>query len=988
MSTQSSDGKKSFKKELLILILTISILIVIASVISYSPKDYVGMKTRYSYHIHNWLGVLGVYVSFLFFQLFGKASYLVITLLALLPLFLLFAGQKYKKRWFSFAAGAGFIIWAVALFISIASQQFGPSTGGLLGGFLGQIVYRITGKVGGYLFTLIIFIIGVSKITNAFTVSGIIKKILFNIHSASKYEINDVNIKTGLIKKTKKQDAPPLLTIMKVEENEDGQSVKTIKQTHRQGEQVNENYDSVKSQSFLDKINAKISTFTYNVKKRFMPSQIVNSNDSAQNKYSVNTEIINRVIAKDENEEVLLEQAMETARAEATQAQSVSVIDETIKELEKKFIDISNRIEQKKKINADTCVQDQSQTTACDIETNKVLPEDVKIPKRKDEFGIEMFGEEDDLIEGVSSMESEIDIDIELSEGEMEFEQKTQDNPPYHEESYDGNYSDSQDSVFDKEITHEQQKPNTNDESENHDDELSESYSDDKSDSERELVVEKRKTTANLYNEDKDEKNPFESYKSPPVNILFISEEEKYEDHKKELEETAAKITETLGEFKIELTRLIRCYRGPVITRYEFEVAPGIKMGKIEGLADNIAYSLAAKKVRVIAPIPGKQAIGVEVPNKTRNNVLLGDLLSTKTFNTSKARLPLVLGKDISGKTIIADLSTMPHLLIAGTTGAGKSVCINSILCSLLYQMRPEELRLILIDPKRVEMNSYSEIPHLLAPVVTDAKKAAMALNWAVNEMERRYELLEEAGCRDIKSFNEKIEENAQNGIAEYDRLHYIVIIIDELADLMLIARKEIENVVARLAAKARAAGIHLIFATQSPRADIITGIIKANFQPRIAFTVATKMESRIVLDSSGAEKLLGKGDMLFYQPGFVEAGDAIRLQGAFVTDKEVEKVTDYLRSTCEPDYIDEIYVEEESDSVLEALSGSDEPIYHDAVRIVIDEQKASASYLQRRLQIGYNRAARMVEYMESEGIVGPAQGSKPREVLIDVYPY
>jgi S-DNA-T family DNA segregation ATPase FtsK/SpoIIIE len=411
-------------------------------------------------------------------------------------------------------------------------------------------------------------------------------------------------------------------------------------------------------------------------------------------------------------------------------------------------------------------------------------------------------------------------------------------------------------------------------------------------------------------------------------------------------------------------------------------------MKKIESLADNIAYSLAAKKVRVIAPIPGKQAIGVEVPNKKRNKVLLGDLLNTKGFNESKARLPIVLGKDISGKTIIADLQSMPHLLIAGTTGSGKSVCLNSILCSLLYQMRPEELRLILVDPKHVEMNAYSEIPHLLAPVVTEAKKAAMALNWAVDEMEKRYKILKEAGCKDIKGYNEKIDENNENDIALKHRLHYIVIIIDELADLMLIARKEIENAVTRLAAKARAAGIHLIFATQSPRADIITGIIKANFQPRIAFTVATKMESRIVLDGPGAEKLLGQGDMLFYQPGFVDAGAAVRLQGAFVSDKEVEKVTDYLRSTCDTDYVDEIYIEEESESVLEALSESDEPVYHEAVQIVVDEQKASASYLQRRLQIGYNRAARMIEYMESEGIVGPAQGSKPREVLIDVYPY
>lgn len=490
--------------------------------------------------------------------------------------------------------------------------------------------------------------------------------------------------------------------------------------------------------------------------------------------------------------------------------------------------------------------------------------------------------------------------------------------------------------------------------------------------------------------EEKPEKkiNPFKKYKKPPMDILFYSEDTNLEDAREELEDTAQKIVDTLKEFKIELTKLNACYRGPVITRYEFETAPGIRMEKIERYSNNIAYSLAARKVRIIAPIPGKQAIGVEVPNKTRNNVLIGDILNTKHYDKTKAILPIALGKDISGKPIIADLSGMPHLLIAGTTGSGKSVCINSILCSFLYNKRPEDLRLILIDPKRVEMKSYNDIPHLLAPVITDPKEASMALNWAVDEMERRYELLEETGSKDIKSYNEKIEENTENNLADYDRLHYIVIIIDELADLMLIARKEIENVVARLAAKARAAGIHLIFATQSPRADIITGIIKANFQPRIAFAVATKMESRIILDTSGADKLLGKGDMLFYQPGFIEEGIAIRLQGAFVSEKEVNSLTKYLKSTCEPDYIEDIFEEEENEYGLETISASDEPIYHEAVKIVIDENRASASYLQRRLSIGYNRAARMIEYMEKEGIVGKPQGSKPREVLITSYPY
>ncbi len=977
MNTKTSGDKKSFKKEFLILVVTISILTILASIVSYSAEDYMGIKTRLNYQVQNWMGHIGVYISFVFFQIFGKTAYIVMMILAITPLYILFAGKNIKKRTLSIGAGILFLIWAGALLLSIYNAQFGPETGGFLGGFFGQIIYRLTGKIGGYLLTVILLLIGISKFTGLFTVTGLFKKLLFNIHSASKYEINNINLPKGILKKKGKSTGTPLLTVMKVQENEQGELVK-IEKTHVNdtAEQYTQHRE-LTSQNIIKKdkpvstIGEKISGFIGAIKNKFAAQINVEP--------QVNNEIINRVIAKDPGEEIIANNAYVESPVNEETEDSNEFLDESLKELEKKFADISSKIESKKKKQAiNAGIENNTDGKTITAQGTNEFFNNVSIPLKRNEFGIEMFGEDDDFIDEPGHITDEREIDIEIEEDNVDFEQCTFDssgkqiieehdenNTPEIEEEHAGQNNIQNEPVS---YVEEIKEDSTN--------QIIPKYK----------IEEKSKTEQEVKEQEK--VNPFKKYKKPPMDILFISEEEKLEDHRKELEETAERIIDTLNEFKIELTRLIRCYRGPVITRYEFEVAPGIKMGKIESLADNIAYSLAAKKVRVIAPIPGKQAIGVEVPNLTRNNVLLGDLLNTKTFNHSKARLPLVLGKDISGKTIIGDLSSMPHLLIAGTTGSGKSVCINSILCSLLYQMRPEELRLILVDPKRVEMNSYSEIPHLLAPVVTDAKKAAMALNWAVDEMERRYELLEEAGCRDIKSFNEKIEENAQNGIAEYDRLHYIVIIIDELADLMLIARKEIENVVARLAAKARAAGIHLIFATQSPRADIITGIIKANFQPRIAFTVATKMESRIILDSSGAEKLLGKGDMLFYQPGFVEAGAAIRLQGAFVSDKEVEKVTEYLRSTCEPDYIEEVYVEEENENILEALSDSDEPIYHDAVRIVVDEQKASASYLQRRLQIGYNRAARMVEYMESEGIVGPAQGSKPREVLIDVYPY
>jgi S-DNA-T family DNA segregation ATPase FtsK/SpoIIIE len=413
---------------------------------------------------------------------------------------------------------------------------------------------------------------------------------------------------------------------------------------------------------------------------------------------------------------------------------------------------------------------------------------------------------------------------------------------------------------------------------------------------------------------------------------------------------------------------------------FEILPAPGIRLARIEGLADNIALRLAAQSVRIVAPIPGKHAVGIEVPNAKRNIVsfreMIEEELSKSAKGGKKLEIPMVLGKDISGEAVAADLIQMPHLLIAGSTGSGKSVCVNSMILTILYKCSPAQCRMILIDPKRVELTLYNEIPHLLTQVITEPKKAFQALQYCIFEMERRYACLESLGVRDIRSYNQRI--NERNIAAE--SMPYIVVVIDEFADLMATTGKELESTVARLAAMSRAVGIHLVLATQRPSIDVITGLIKANIPSRIAFMVAGKMDSRIIIDMVGAEKLLGKGDMLY--AGTVDPFPS-RIQGAFVSEEEVERVVDYVKSLGEPDYIDEEMFFEDDDEVDASLfSDGDDPLYEKALEIVMQQGKASASYIQRRLKIGYNRAARLVELMEHNGVVGPAQGSKPRELL------
>jgi len=438
----------------------------------------------------------------------------------------------------------------------------------------------------------------------------------------------------------------------------------------------------------------------------------------------------------------------------------------------------------------------------------------------------------------------------------------------------------------------------------------------------------------------------------------------------------AGELKDTLSEFKIE-AEVTGIRKGPVITMFEILPAAGVKLSKIVALQDNIALRLAASSVRIVAPIPGKHAVGIEVPNKERAIVSFKELIETDSPDFKKYAVPVVLGKDITGEAKIMDLAKTPHLLIAGSTGSGKSVCVNTMILSILYKRSPRDVKMILIDPKIVELKLYNDIPHLLTPVITEPKKAFQALQYCLCEMERRYALLDGMGVREIGNYNKRIVE--RNIAAE--KLPYIVVIIDEFADLMATTGKELESTVARLAAMSRAVGIHLVLATQRPSIDVITGLIKANIPTRIAFMVASKTDSRIIIDQVGAEKLLGKGDMLY-----ASAVDPfpVRIQGTFVSDNEVENVVEYVKQYGPPEYIDdEIFVDdEEIDMGPSLFNEGDDPLYDQALDIVIQAGKASASYIQRRLKIGYNRAARLVEEMEARGIVGPANGSKPREVI------
>jgi S-DNA-T family DNA segregation ATPase FtsK/SpoIIIE len=477
-------------------------------------------------------------------------------------------------------------------------------------------------------------------------------------------------------------------------------------------------------------------------------------------------------------------------------------------------------------------------------------------------------------------------------------------------------------------------------------------------------------------------------FRLPDVSLLDKLDESVNRPDQESLVMNSRILEKKLADFGVEGTVIEVC-PGPVITMYEFEPAPGVKISKIVGLADDLAMALKSPSIRVVAPIPGKGALGIEIPNANRQPVAVRDVVSSLEFAQHKGKLALALGKDTMGKPVVANLARMPHLLIAGATGTGKSVCLNAIIVSLLFRATPEEVRLLLIDPKRIELSSYEGIPHLLHPVVTDAKKANIALKWAVTEMQRRYELLNLKGVRSIDRYNQAVAKTAtrrpkppsgpaEGPEAEDEPLPYLVVIIDELADLMMVASREVEESIIRLAQMARAAGMYLILATQRPSVDVITGIIKANIPARISFQVSSRVDSRTILDASGAEALLGAGDMLMLPPGTAKLQ---RIHGAFVSEVEVRRITEFLRKQRKPSY-DETVLEYQERAENGETDAEEDEKYEAAVSLVLETRQASISMLQRRLRVGYNRAARMIEMMERQGLVTPTDGTRPREVL------
>ena len=492
--------------------------------------------------------------------------------------------------------------------------------------------------------------------------------------------------------------------------------------------------------------------------------------------------------------------------------------------------------------------------------------------------------------------------------------------------------------------------------------------------------VEKEAKTQEVLQLEHAMKEEEQNYEFPPIELLQVPENDNEGNSRKALLATAEKLRKTLYSFGVS-AKVENVSVGPAITRYELAPAEGVRVSKIANLSDDIALSLEAETIRIEAPIPGKHTVGIEVPNKTKSIVSLREIIESDAFKDGKSKLTFALGKDVAGECITTDIAKMPHLLIAGSTGSGKSVCINTMITSIIYKAKPSEVKLLMIDPKVVELSVYNGIPHLLIPVVTDPKKAAGALQWAVQEMVNRYGLFANKKVRDIKGYNELAEKEGEL------KLPQIVIIIDELADLMMVAAKEVEDAICRLAQMARAAGMHLVIATQRPSVDVITGIIKANIPSRIAFAVSSQVDSRTILDGAGAEKLLGKGDMLFYPSG---APKPTRIQGAFVSDKEVENIVKFIRKDGDMIYDTNIMEKIDKSTEPEQVSqntddddNQDDPLLEDAIDLVVETQQASTSFIQRRFKVGYARAGRIIDQMEERGVISGYQGSKPREVLI-----
>jgi S-DNA-T family DNA segregation ATPase FtsK/SpoIIIE len=473
-----------------------------------------------------------------------------------------------------------------------------------------------------------------------------------------------------------------------------------------------------------------------------------------------------------------------------------------------------------------------------------------------------------------------------------------------------------------------------------------------------------------------------DGFQLPSINFLEEPEFQLGAADDENLRMQSQLLEKKLEDFGVQ-GRVVEVAPGPVVTTFEYEPAPGVKINKIVNLTDDLALAMRAISIRIVAPIPGKAVIGIEVPNANRQLVKFKEVIASSAFEKSKSKLTICLGKDIVGNPVVAELDKMPHLLIAGATGAGKSVALNAMICSLLYKSRPDEVKMIMVDPKRIELSSYDGIPHLITPVVTHPKKATNALFWAVHEMENRYELLSEMSARNIKQYNSKVERSSQPADQKLpEKLPYIVIVIDELADLMMLASRDVEVALTRLAQMARAAGIHLILATQRPSVDVLTGIIKANFPTRLTFQVSSRTDSRTIIDTVGAENLLGSGDMLFLPPGTAKLQ---RIHGAYISEAELSRIIAFLKAQAKPDY-DTNVTEASANEIVESEDDDYDERYDEAVALVTKTGQASISMVQRHLRIGYNRAARIIEKMEKEGVVGPSDGVKPREVLVTSY--
>lgn len=589
-------------------------------------------------------------------------------------------------------------------------------------------------------------------------------------------------------------------------------------------------------------------------------------------------------------------------------------------------------------------------------------------PKTRNSEKFRRITSQADLIESAGQLSFDLD-GIEDEDEELE-EEEYDETEEVEEEGFESNPDELDESVIESLEEDEEELEKLKTEKENTKKNIKQLFSKKKQEKEESNEAEELNLEHNQMEE-------YENYEFPPVDLLKQAKHSSKDYSSKELKEIAIKLQKTLASFGVD-AKVTNVTRGPTVTRYELQPNIGVKVSKILNLSDDIALNLAAKSIRIEAPIPGKSAVGIEVPNRTTDMVTMREVIESDNFKNATSKVSFTLGKTIDGESYVADISKMPHMLISGSTGSGKSVCINSIIMSILYKATPNEVKLILIDPKVVELGVYNGIPHLLIPVVTDPKKAAGALNWAVQEMVNRYNLFASKGVRDIKGYNELLKNEGEEGV-----LPQIVIIVDELADLMMVAPNDVEDAICRLAQMARAAGMYLIIATQRPSVDVITGIIKANIPSRIAFTVSSQIDSRTILDMGGAEKLLGKGDMLFLPVGEPKP---IRLQGAFVSDGEIESVVETVKASTPAVY---------NENIIEKLAKADAPaptpdaeddcdeLLTDAIELAVNLGQISASMIQRKFRVGYARAGRIVDQMEERGIVSESQGSKPRKVLI-----